>query len=215
MKVTVYESAAEACRAAAEAVAEAALRGPARVGLSGGKTAAAFFYVLAAAPVAWKNVELFWVDERCVPPDDPQSNYGLARKHLLAKVRVPEDQVHRFRGEDEPVKAAADYERLLRARAPGGLDLAVLGLGEDGHTASLFSGSPALEERERWTAVAQAPDGRPRLTLTPAYLALARRRAALVLGKDKRDALSRPDTPFARVDAVAPIEVLADQAARP
>lgn len=210
----VFDDAAAACRAAAELV-----RAARTVAFSGGATASAFFYVLAAAGLDWSQKELFWVDERCVPPDDKDSNYGLARRLLLSKVRVPEDRVWRLRGEDEPQKAAADYEEVLRRRAPDGLDLAILGVGPDGHTASLFPGVPALEEKTRWTAVTRSPKGQARLTLTLPYLAKAKLCAALLLGAGKKDvlhkALHEPQAglPIQRAFAAARVLVLADKAA--
>jgi 6-phosphogluconolactonase len=137
---------------AAEAVRE---RGSFGVALSGGSTPASLFRELRSpgrvAALDWSAVHLFWGDERCVPPDHPESNFGMAKRELLAHVPVPPDQVHRIRGEDEPWKAARAYEEDLRSfvggreRGRGGLDLVFLGIGADGHTASLFPGTPALE----------------------------------------------------------------------
>lgn len=137
---------------AAQAVRETGAFG---VALSGGSTPASLFRELRSPERAhaldWSAVHLFWGDERCVPPDHPESNFGMARRELLAHVPVSPDQVHRIRGEDEPWKAARAYEEDLRSfvggrgRGGGGLDLVFLGIGADGHTASLFPGTPALE----------------------------------------------------------------------
>lgn len=186
MSVVACDSPRAVFDKASELVAQSRL-----IALSGGATAAAFFYVLASKPIDWASKRLFWCDERCVPPDDKDSNYGLARRLLLSSARVPEDQVHRFRGEDDPEKAAAAYEAELRRHAPQGLDLAILGIGPDGHTASLFPGVPALEEKERWTAVTRSPAGQSRLTLTFPYLNRAKTLAVLAVAKEKAEIIAR------------------------
>ena len=114
-----------------------------------------------AARVEWSRVHVFWGDERCVAPQDPASNQRMAREALLDHVPLPGSQVHAIRGEDEPAAEAARYEQALREAfatpegpprsAPGArFDLVLLGLGDDGHTASLFPGSPAVQEARRW-----------------------------------------------------------------
>ncbi len=132
---------------------------------------------------------MFFVDERCVPPSHERSNYRLAREHLLDPIRVPAANVFRMRGEDEPRRAAAAYEKVLReefgSRTPR-FDLVLLGLGPDGHTASLFPGTPALAEKTRWVVPNPSPTpGERRLTLTLPVLNAARRVDFLVAGKDK------------------------------
>lgn len=150
-------------QAAAEFVrfAQLSLREKSRfaVALSGGSTPRSFYSLLAtpefSRQISWSQVHLFWGDERCVPPDHPESNYRMARETLLAKIQIPPENVHRMAGEKEPRIAAAEYEEELRdifQLAPGAFpcfDLILLGLGEDGHTASLFPGSDALEETKR------------------------------------------------------------------
>src|SRR5712691_5422653 len=116
--------------------------------LSGGSTPAATYELLAERfrlSVDWKEVQFFWGDERCVPPDDPASNFGMANRTILTNLALRPEQVHRMRGEDEPVQAAQDYERELRAffrlERPGdfpSFNLLLLGLGENAHVASLF-----------------------------------------------------------------------------
>src|SRR5439155_10933539 len=123
--------------------------------------------------VMWSRVQVLWGDERCVPPHDVESNYRMARETLLDRVPVPAENVHRIHGEDDPATAAGVYETTLRAlvRTPAGarIDLVLLGLGEDGHTASLFPGSPAVHEQTRWVLAARAPAAAVwRITLTPA-----------------------------------------------
>jgi 6-phosphogluconolactonase len=159
-----------------------------------------------------------------VPPDHPESNYRMAREALLE--RVGPAAVHRREGERPPAEAAARYEAALREAAGGGedpprLDLVLLGLGADGHTASLFPGSPALEERERWVAAPFVPAlGAHRLTLTLPVLGRARAIAYLVSGAGKRGALERllaPGSPTIPAARVRPLDgallVLADEAA--
>lgn len=193
-------SADELAPAAARLIAEtlsqaAAAHGRATVALAGGNTPRAVYELLAAPPlrdaVPWRQVHIFWGDERCVPPTDPQSNYRMAREALLEQVPVPAEQVHRLAGEaPNPLAAAAAYEATLRGLFPGvaapPFDLVLLGMGEDGHTASLFPGSPALEERVRWVAAPYVPRlNAHRLTLTLPALNGARRVCFLVAGSAK------------------------------
>ena len=150
-------------RAAAEFVGVAKKsrhdRGRFAVALSGGSTPRALYALLAAPEykeeIGWSQVHLFWGDERCVPPDHADSNYRMVRESLLSKIQIPEANVHRMAGEREPRVAAAEYEReliqffqLSNTELPR-FDLILLGLGEDGHTASLFPGSDALRETQR------------------------------------------------------------------
>jgi polyphosphate glucokinase len=177
------------------------------VALSGGNTPKRLYALLASDPyrarVDWQHVELFWSDERCVPPDDPLSNYRLARESLLDHLPVPEANVHRIHGEDDPEQAAAAYERELRAVfktpedpprcAPGcGFDLVLLGMGPDGHTASLFPGTNALHETARWVIAHHvAALSAWRVTLTPPVINSAAQVAFLVSGKEKAPMLHR------------------------
>jgi 6-phosphogluconolactonase len=162
-------------------------RGSCAVALSGGATPRPVYERLGNAPlasrIAWRSVAIYFSDERAVPPGDPQSNYAMARAALLDRVGVPAAQVHRMEAERADRDAAArDYERLL----PEPLDLLLLGMGSDGHTASLFPGSPLLDERRRRVAPATGPrPPRERLTITPPVIARARRIAVLVSGADK------------------------------
>ena len=151
-----------------------AARGRFRIALAGGSTPRALYPHLVTG-VDWTRTDVFFGDERAVPPDDPQSNYRMARETLLEPARVPPANVLRWRGEAADLDAAArDYEQALRA---GGarplLDLALLGLGPDGHTASLFPGTTALAARSGWRSPSTSPAlATRRLTLTyPALLA--------------------------------------------
>lgn len=187
---------------------------PTSLTLSGGSTARACYELLAGADVDWGRVDAFFGDERWVPVDDPDSNEGMARKVFLdlASPRA----VHSMRNAASTIDRAADnYDRLLREYGP--LEFVHLGLGPDGHTASLFPGSPALDERERLVVSTGDDDHRhPRLTVT--FPALNRSRLAVftVAGEEKRDALRRvaagDDLPAARV-ATARVIWLVDAAA--
>jgi 6-phosphogluconolactonase len=188
----------EAARRLAEIAQKAiASRGRFTMALSGGSTPRLLFERLSQEPyrsgMAWDRVHLFWGDERCVPPDDPGSNYRQAHQAWIAHVPIPSAQVHRVPGEWEPEQAARQYEETLRRFSGGGMlrfDLILLGLGADGHTASLFPGSTTLEERERWVlAVAAEYEGRPahRVTLTLPILNAGRQVLFLVTGKAKAE----------------------------
>ncbi len=164
--------------------------------LSGAKTPLATFELLASEEysgrIDWARIHAFWADERCVPPDDPASNYGQANAALLGRVPIPEGNVHRIRGELQPQEAAARYEEELRQTLgpDGRLDLALMGLGTDGHTASLFPGTAAVEERERWAAAQYAESvGAWRVTMTAPVLTAARQVTFLVSGAEKAEAL--------------------------
>jgi 6-phosphogluconolactonase len=163
--------------------------------LSGGSTPRAAYERLATGDFAhqidWQRTHVVWSDERSVPPDDPRSNYRMAKEALLDRVPIPKDQIHRIRGEDEPEQAAADYERTLRSLTTG-LDLVLLGLGEDGHTASLFPGQRAVHETERWVVAVLGPDRKLwRITLTPPILNAARNVTFVVSGASKAAPLRR------------------------
>jgi 6-phosphogluconolactonase len=173
------------------------LRGQFTAALSGGSTPGALYRLLAAEPyrsqTCWEQVHLFWADERCVPPDDPGSNYRLAYDSLIAHAPIPPENVHRVRSELEPRLAAQAYHRELQDFFCGPqphFDLVLLGLGSDGHTASLFPSSEALEETERLAvAVTAFYDDRParRVTLTLPALNAARHVLFLVSGGDKAE----------------------------
>ena len=135
------------------------------IALSGGSTPRRLYEVLASPPysenMAWDRWQVFWSDERCVPPDHQDSNYRMAREELLDHVAIPDTNVHRMRGEDDPHEAAQRYEAVVRevfqSPAPS-FDLILLGIGDDGHTASLFPGTLALGEQDRLVVDNWAPD---------------------------------------------------------
>ena len=192
------EAAARLQRLAAESVVAA---GRFSVALSGGSTPRALYELLAEPPfretIDWPRVHLFWGDERFVSADHPDSNYRLAREALISKVPIPSLNVHPIPTEDsDPEAAAARYEETLRhffVLSEGDVprfDLVFLGLGADGHTASLFPGSPALSESHRLVVATYVQKlAAWRLTLTPPVLRAARHVIFLVCGPDKASAL--------------------------
>jgi 6-phosphogluconolactonase len=199
--IRTYPEAASLARAAAEhfvtlATAAIAARGQFVVALSGGSTPRTTYALLAsdefAARMDWPRVRVFWGDERCVPPDHPHSNYRMAREALLDKVPIPTENVHRMRGELPPDQAATAYQEELEAvlGAGGRFDLILLGMGADGHTASLFPGTTALHEQTRWV-VAHHVDKQSawRVTLTPVAINAAVHVIFIVSGAGKAERL--------------------------
>ena len=165
-------------------------RGACALALAGGRTPEPVYRMLAGMPkLDWSRVDVFFGDERGVPPGDPESNYGMARAALLARVPVPQDRVHRMEAERPDRDAAARaYDRAL----PTALDVLVLGVGPDGHTASLFPGSAALDERRRRVLPVSGPKPpAARLTITPPVIEAARRIVVLAAGADKAAAVAR------------------------
>lgn len=180
---------------ASTAIAE---RGRFTVALAGGSTPEPVYALLAERPRAqkidWARVEVFWGDERCVPPDHPDSNYRTARQALLDSVPIPEKNVHRIQGELPPEEAAAAYRLELQDHlgADGRFDLVLLGMGPDGHTASLFPGTGAIREQEHSVvAVYVEKFDAWRVTLTLPVINAARHVVFLVSGEEKAHALAR------------------------
>jgi len=204
-RAALMEAGASAFVAAARAAIGA--RGRFTTALSGGSTPRALFELLAtarfASAVDWSHVHVCWGDERAVPPDAEASNYRMAREALLDHVPIPAAQIHRIRGEDPPQVAAEAYERALRTLFATGVgpprlepgarfDLVLLGMGDNGHTASLFPGLHAVREAERWVvAESVAEVGMWRITLTPVVLNAAAEVVFLVAGADKAAMLHR------------------------
>lgn len=177
-----------------EAARAQARRGLCAIALPGGSVAGIFFPDLARAQCDWSRTAFFWADERAVPPDDPESNYGLARALWLEPAGVPAPNVHRMPADDPDLeRAARSYEDALTAvlGSPPRLDLALLGVGPDGHVCSLFPGHPLLtERRRRVAAVEDAPKPPPRrLTLTLPALADAEMVVVAATGEGKATAL--------------------------
>ena len=202
-EVLIYAGAAEVAREAARRFAELAEdftrdAGRFTVALSGGTTPKAMFRILAEKPFAdslpWNSIYFFWGDERCVPPDHAESNYRMANETLLSKVPIPRENIFRIPAEDEDhERAAANYSETLRtffAEERPSLDLVFLGMGPDGHTASLFPGTTALCANDR-IAVANYVDKFQswRITLTADTINRARNIIFLVAGADKAPAL--------------------------
>ena len=196
--VRVFEGPQELARAAANTFAEEATqsireKGRFAVTLAGGSTPKALYELLAAEYVNaldWSRVHAFFGDERCVPPDHEDSNYRMAQEALLS--RVPVGSVHRMRGELSPPEAATLYEEELAAFFDDrpDFDLVLLGIGGDGHTASLFPHTPALEVRDRWTVENPVEKlGTERLTLTVPVINGAQGIIFLVTGESKSNAL--------------------------
>jgi 6-phosphogluconolactonase len=182
------------------------IRGRFSVALSGGVTPQRTYELLAAAPfrdqIPWLAVHVFWTDERCVPPDDPRSNEGMIRRLLLDRVPIPAGQIYPIRCNKSPQSAARLYEELLRdffAEQTPNLDLILLGLGEDGHTASLFPHTPVLKERKRWiTEVYIAEQNLFRVTLTAPFINRSAMAVFLVSGASKAGTLHEVlEGPFA------------------
>ena len=210
-KITVYPDNASLISGAAEFVAGLAVqaiatRGLFTLALSGGNTPRPLYERLATTAfrdrIDWAKVQLFFGDERCVPPDDPQSNYLMVKTALLDQVPLPDANIHRLRGEEPPEQAAAAYANVLQKTfggdaaaggpPPEGFDLILLGMGDNGHTASLFPGLAVVTETRRWV-MAQYVEvaGMWRLTMTPVVLNAARQVAFLVSGGGKAEVLHR------------------------
>jgi 6-phosphogluconolactonase len=202
--VLVLPDAERVCLEARERFADVARsaareRGTFRVALSGGSTPRRLYELLAELPpgdappaVPWSKMHFFWGDERLVPPDHEASNYRMAREALLSHLDLQPEQVLRVPTELEPEQCAQAYEQTLLRAFEGHVrfDLLLLGIGADGHTASLFPGSPALEEREHLVAAVRAPGGGPdRVTLTLPALETARSGFFLASGAEKAEAV--------------------------
>ncbi len=177
-------------------------RGRFLVALSGGSTPKALYATLTSPEIVhgldWSKVRFFFGDERCVAPEHPDSNFGLAQSLLFTPLQIPSSSIHRMRGEDPPESAATRYETTLRnlAASPDaqwpGLDLVLLGMGEDGHTASLFPGTPAVTESTRWVVPGYAPQGtRSRITMTLGVINHASVILFLVTGQNKATVVQR------------------------
>jgi len=203
--------------AAAELFADTARRavqacGRFSVALAGGSTPRRTYELLGQEPlrtlVPWRHTHIFWGDERCVPVDDPRNNARMARQALLDHVPVPPEQIHPMVGDGSPQEAAAKYEALLHSFFAAGrsrFDLILLGLGENGHTASLFPGAAVLEERQHWVGqVYVAEEGLHRLTLTAAAINQAALVVFLVSGEGKGPILQEVLAEKARDPATIP-----------
>ena len=210
----------------------AASTGRFTMALSGGSTPGPLYRRLAdpdlATSIPWDRVHLFWGDERFVPHDDPASNYRLVREALIDHVPIPPANVHPVPNDATPEAAAQSYARTLQeyygdtTLRPGSplFDVNLLGIGDDGHTASLFPGAPQLEEMQRWAVAVVGQKPEPRISLTYPVLASARTVAFLVSGAGKRAAVTRAlrhdaALPSGRVRSDGELLWLLDRAAAP
>lgn len=201
--------------------------------LSGGSTPRGLYGLLARPPYReafpWQSTHWFWGDERFVPHDHPDSNYRMAREALLAHVPAPQTNIHPIStGHTNPADAAESYERELKAYYGAAaldperplFDVVLLGLGEDGHTASLFPGTAILEDRKHWVGAVTGVKPEARITLTFPALESTGKAAFLVEGEGKRAVLERvfrgeADLPAARVQPVGALYFFLDRAAAP
>jgi 6-phosphogluconolactonase len=200
--------------------------------LSGGSTPRRLYQLLAESPhrdaLPWERIHWFWGDERFVPWDHPDSNYGMVHAALLGRVPVPPRNIHGIPTTGTPADAAAAYERVLKSYYGSEsldptrplFDIQILGLGPDGHTASLIPGMSVLEERHRWVAEVIGGRPEPRITMTYPALESSLQTAFLVAGADKRATLSRAlagdqALPAARLRPVGELIWFVDEAARP
>jgi len=216
--IRIVDTAELAGEQAAALIAEAAGAGG-HIALSGGSGPRPAYERTGILRPDWSRVDLWWVDDRCVPPADGRSNYRTIRESLLDGLSRPPADVHRVRGELDPEAAAAEYDAALDGVT---LDLAFMGIGPDGHTASLFPNAPALDETQR-RAVAADPGMEPlvpRVTMTRPLLGGARTMVYLAAGESKADAVKRtfadtpsPTTPASLVRGVQTIAILDRSAA--
>lgn len=210
VQIKVLQNPAELVQAAAECFMASAVEtirthGRFHVALSGGTTPESLYTLLStgryASRIDWSRIHVFWSDERCVPPTDPMSNYRMVRETLIDQVPLPAENVHRIRGEDDPVAAAVAYERELRSvfgisagppTPDARFDLMLLGMGDDGHTASLFPGLTAVSEHERWVMAEYVAEvSMWRVSCTPAVFNTAAAVVFLVSGREKAAMLRR------------------------
>jgi 6-phosphogluconolactonase len=225
---------ADLAQRAAEWIAGVAAANPGRiaVALSGGSTPRPLYRLLTEPPwrarLPWDRIHWFWGDERFVPPDHPDSNYRMAREAMLALAPVPAANIHPVPTEGDPAAAARTYQETLQSFYGGEtldparplFDIQLLGLGPDGHTASLFPGTAVLDENRRWVAEVVGAKPEIRITLTYPVLESSRHTAFLVAGADKRAALTGAlagdrDLPAARLAPAGELVWFVDKAAHP
>ncbi|EGO63945.1 6-phosphogluconolactonase [Acetonema longum] len=215
MNYTVYQNLEDLSQVAAAAVSQAARRcvedkGYFTLVLAGGNTPRTLYRILAEqeSQIPWPRVYIFWGDERFVPPNHDDSNYRMAHQTLLSRVKIPSGQVYPVPTETATPEQAADaYEARIKTvmtqlDSPGlkwpVFDFILLGVGADGHTASLFPGDPSLNETRRWVCGARGPNGAPRVTLTLPVLNAARQVLFLATGADKQRVIGEILSPEAK-----------------
>lgn len=169
------------------------------IAISGGRTPKALFKILAdeyKEKIIWKDIHFFWVDERCVPPEEQESNFGMTKKFLFDNIEIPEENIHRIKGENNPEKEAVRYSALLDKylnfeKSLPRFDLIILGIGTDGHTASIFPNQLELIKSEKACAVAVHPEtGQRRITLTGNVINNGARVVFMITGEDKADVVA-------------------------
>jgi 6-phosphogluconolactonase len=205
-QIIVLDTAEQLFVRAAEEIAHVAgeaicMHGEFNLCLTGGTTPARTYDLLATRfelSVDWKEVQFYWGDDRCVPPGDPASNYGMANRTILSKLKIKPEQIHRIRGEDQPEDAAREYEAELRRSLNLGdgelprFDLMLLGLGDNCHMLSLFPGIPALHEQHRLVVPVEVEDKiRHRVTMTAPVMNNSARIMFLISGENKAAAVKR------------------------
>jgi 6-phosphogluconolactonase len=199
----IYETPEETARAVAELILAKAKEKtkqslPFNIALSGGSTPKLLFTLLAneyVNSIPWHFVRLFWVDERCVPPTHPESNFGMTYDSLLNHVPIHDSNIFRMQGEDNPIKEAARYQKMLEKELPFEdgfpiFDLVLLGMGDDGHTASIFPDNMDLLQSDQAVAVGTHPvSGQERITLTGKTILEAKQVVFLITGSSKATVL--------------------------
>lgn len=219
VELVVADDSEQVASIVADGLDEAARAGRA-IALTGGRSPGRAYQLAAEREPDWSKASLWWGDERCVPPDDDRSNYKLARENLLDRLEAQPKEVRRIRGELEAEAAADEYDALLRGVRLG---LVLLGMGPDGHAASLFPNAPALEERERRAVPAEArlEPFVDRVTMTVPVLSSALEVLFIVTGAEKAEAAERafarppdPATPASLIrSSTGTTRVVADRAA--
>ena len=200
----IYDSPEECASAVAQIILKKTIEKkeqghPLNIAVSGGSTPKLLFNILATefiSDLPWEYLRLFWVDERCVAPDNAESNYGMTNTHLLQKAPIPTENIFRMKGENDPEKEAKYYAKILQKELPQKnnfpiFDLILLGMGDDGHTASIFPDNMELLTADASVAVAVHPQsGQKRITLTGKVLNNAGQSIFLITGASKADVLS-------------------------
>lgn len=200
-KVKIFEDELKLAEAAAIYIVDAAGKSIATTGrfaiaLSGGKTPATLYHLLSQQPyvsnIDWKKVFVFWSDERCVPADHPDNNSLLARKQLLEHINIPAENIFTVQVQMEPHKGALQYEQMIKAffkdEKPV-FNLILLGLGDDGHTASLFPGTEALWKETDQLIITVPKDNSNRISMTPAIINIAENILLIISGENKAEVL--------------------------
>jgi 6-phosphogluconolactonase len=200
VEIQVYPTLPDLAKAARDLIIRAGIdslqvKGHFSIVLAGGSTPSPVYKLLADVPISrfdWSKVHFFWGDERCVPPDHPESNYHMAKEILLKHIAVPEANIHRISGELNPFQAATNYQTHLESFFDGspGFDLTLLGMGDDGHTASLFPGTDAICEKNHWVIAHRIMKLKAwRISMTPVILNKSKLTLFMVAGENKASTL--------------------------